>query len=52
MIPMPAWDDILLEESLRASGLGSAPAVDDGTVPVIDIGGPEADGCGVTCGKP
>jgi len=38
-----ARDDILVEESLRASGLGSAPAVDDGTVPVIDIGGPEAD---------
>jgi isopenicillin N synthase-like dioxygenase/tRNA(Arg) A34 adenosine deaminase TadA len=38
-----AQDDIQVEKSLRASGLGSAPAVDDGTVPIIDISGPEAD---------
>jgi len=36
-------DDILMEKSLLSTGLGSAPAVDDGTVPVIDISGPEEE---------
>jgi isopenicillin N synthase-like dioxygenase/tRNA(Arg) A34 adenosine deaminase TadA len=36
-------DDIQVEKSLLTTGLGSAPAVDDGTVPVIDVSGPEAE---------
>jgi isopenicillin N synthase-like dioxygenase len=36
--------DIDVEKSLLSSGLGSAPAVDDGTtVPVIDMSGPPAE---------
>lgn len=36
-------EDILVEKSLLMSGLGSAPAVDNGTVPIIDISGPRAE---------
>jgi isopenicillin N synthase-like dioxygenase/tRNA(Arg) A34 adenosine deaminase TadA len=37
-----ARDDIDVEESLRISGLGSAPAVEGaGVVPIIDLRGPE-----------
>jgi hypothetical protein len=35
--------DIDVEESLLSSSWGSAPAVDDGTVPVIDMSGPPAE---------
>ncbi|KAL3826554.1 hypothetical protein ACHAXA_003618 [Cyclostephanos tholiformis] len=38
-----AQDDIQVEKSLRISGLGSAPAVDDAIVPIIDIRGLEAE---------
>jgi isopenicillin N synthase-like dioxygenase/tRNA(Arg) A34 adenosine deaminase TadA len=36
-------DDIFVEKALLGSGLGSAPAVEDGIVPIIDISGPEAE---------